>query len=451
MITRRDFLQAGVSGAMSLAALHARAFATAEDKPLRVGLIGCGWYGKTDLFHLIQVAPVDVVGLCDVDRQMVVEAAELVSQRQPSKKQPPTYGDYRKLLVDQRPEIVLIATPDHWHCLPMVEACKAGCDVYVQKPVSYDVVEAQAMLAAARKYKRTVQVGLQRRSTPHLLEARDQFIASGKLGKVAYVDIHSYYGGPDEFPPNAPPPTTLDWEMYVGPATWRDYNPGIHPRSWRACREFSNGHTGDLGVHLYDVVRYFLGLGWPKRIAASGGILMRRPDSTINLHDTQTALFDHGDVQVVWNQRNWGANPEPDYPWGATLYGDKGTLKISVWSYDYIPKEGGTKVHKTALEEREKYPEDVQHKATELFAAPGTRAHMRNFLTARQDGQMPVADIEQGYISSACCIMANLSMELGRSFQWDSTARRVVNDEDANRRLARAYRGDWKHPTPDNV
>ena len=192
---RRDLLKVGASGAVSLAAIQTRAFAAGNDQPIRVALIGSGWYGKTDLFHLIQVAPVEVVGLCDVDSQMVVEAAELVSQRQPSKKKPPTFGDYRELLAKQKPEVVLIGTPDHWHCLPMVEACKAGADVYVQKPISWDVVEGQAMVAAARKYNRTVQVGLQRRSTPHLLEARDKFIRSGKLGKIAYVDIHSYFGG----------------------------------------------------------------------------------------------------------------------------------------------------------------------------------------------------------------------------------------------------------------
>ncbi len=157
----------------------------------------------------------------------VDEAAELVSQRQPSKKRPPTFGDFRQFLKDQSPEVVLVGTPDHWHCLPMVEACKAGADVYVQKPISYDVIEGQAMVAAARKHNRTVQVGLQRRSTPHLLEARDQFIRSGKLGKVAAVDIHSYYGGPRNYPPNAPPPDYLDWEMYVGPATGATTIPGF--------------------------------------------------------------------------------------------------------------------------------------------------------------------------------------------------------------------------------
>jgi predicted dehydrogenase len=448
---RREFIQSGIGGAAALAALQVRAYAAADEKPLRVALIGCGWYGKTDLFHLIQVAPVEVVGLCDVDKRTVAEAAELVSHRQPSKKTPPTFGDYRKLLTAEQPEIVLIGTPDHWHCLPMVEACRAGADVYVQKPISYDVVEGQAMVAAARKHNRTVQVGLQRRSTPHLLEARDRFVRSGALGKVAYVDIHSYYGSPGEFPATEAPPEHLDWERYVGPAAWRDYNPGIHPRRWRACREFSNGQTGDLCVHFFDVTRYFLGLGWPKSISATGGILMRPAGTNVNTHDTQTALFDYGDVQVVWTQRNWGQNPDPEYPWGVTLYGDKGTLKLSIRSYDFIPKGGGEPVHGDFVDEREKHPEDLEHKETEIFAAPATRRHMKDFLAARQSGDRPVADIEEGHISSACCILANVSMELGRSLTWNAKTGRAENDDDANRRLTRDYRGEWEHPTPETV
>jgi predicted dehydrogenase len=451
MTNRREFLKAGVGSIACLNGLHAGTYAGGKEETLRVGLIGAGWYGKTDLFHLIQVAPVEVVGLCDVDRQLADEAAELVAGRQRSKKRPPVWQDYRQFLSAERADIVLIATPDHWHCLPMIEACKAGADVYLQKPVSYDVVEGQAMVAAARKYGRTVQVGLERRSTPHLIKARDRFIRSGKLGKIAYVDIHSYYGGPRDFPPNADPPAHLDWEMYVGPASWRDYNPGIHPRSWRACREFSNGQTGDLCVHFLDVVRYFLELGWPNRISASGGILMRSPDSNIKIHDTQTALFDYDDIQIVWNQRNWGQNPDPKYPWGATLYGDKGTLKLSVKSYDFIPMGTGSAEHGDFVDERDQYPEDLQHKATEIFAAPGTRGQLLNFLAARRNGARPVADIEEGHISSAICILANLSMELGRSFAWDPKAGQVIGDAEANRRLARDYRAAWQHPTPDNV
>lgn len=436
---------------VTLAGASHSLIAAEQEKPLRVALIGCGWYGKTDLFHLIQVAPVEVVGLCDVDRASVERAAELVASRQASKNKPALYNDYRKLLAEQRPEIVLVGTPDHWHCLPMIDACKAGADVYVQKPISYDVVEGQAMVAAARKYKRTVQVGLERRSTPHILEARDRYIRSGKLGKIAYVDIHSYYGSGPSFPAPSAPPAGMDWDMYVGPADWRAYSQGIHPRRWRDCREFSNGQTGDLCVHLFDVTRMFLDLRWPKSIAATGGILMRDRNSTVNVHDTQTALFDYGDVQVVWTQRNWGQNPEPDYPWGVTYYGDKGTLKLSVWQYDYIPKDGGSPVRVKAVEEREKYPEDVQHKETELFAAPANRRQMVNFLEARQSGQRPVADIEEGHISTACCILANVSMELGRGLRWDGDAGKVIGDDEANRRLTRAYRRPWKHPTPEEV
>jgi predicted dehydrogenase len=447
---RREFLKAGVGGAASLAMLQAGAFAAGGEESLRVGLIGCGWYGKTDLFHLIQVAPVEVVGLCDVDQRTLAEAADLVAQRQKSQRRPTLYGDFRRLLADEHPDIVLIGTPDHWHCLPMVEACKAGIDVYVQKPISYDVVEGQAMVAAARKYKRTVQVGLQRRSTPHLLEARERFIRSGKLGKIAQVEIHSYFGRASGFADSVAPPQHLDWEMYVGPAAWRDYSAGIHPRRWRDCREFSNGQTGDLCVHFFDVIRYFLDLGWPRQIAATGGILMDTAESKVTTHDTQTAFFDYGDLQVIWNQRNWGLSPEPDFPWGVTIYGDKGTLKLSVQSYNFIPNEG-TAVHQDFVDERQQYPEDERHQETEIFAAPATRRHLTNFLAARLNGERPVADIEEGYISSACCILANLSMELGRSLRWDGTAGQVVDDDEANRRLARNYRGTWVHPTANNV
>jgi predicted dehydrogenase len=415
-----------------------------------VGLVGCGWYGKTDLFHLMQVAPVEVVGLCDVDSVMREAAAALVAKRQPSGKSPPQFGDYRTLLAETKPEIVLVCTPDHWHCLPMIAACEAGADVYVQKPISFDCIEGRAMVAAARKHGRTVQVGLQRRSTPHLLDARDRFITSGRLGKIAAVDIHSYYGSREAFPPAAPVPPTLDWEMYCGPAPLVEYRPQIHPRSWRDCIEFSNGQTGDLCVHFYDLVRFFLGLSWPTRIAATGGALIRPADSFVKVHDTQTALFDHGPVQVVWTQRNWGENPDPDYPWGATLYGSQGTLRLSVAKWDFKPKDGGQAEHGDFLDEREKYPEDVAHQETEPFAAPATRRHMLDFLAARANGTRPVADIAEGHLSSAVCILANLSMRLGRSLSIDDTGN-VVDDDEANRLLAREYRAPWKHPTPETV
>ncbi|MBL8830225.1 MAG: Gfo/Idh/MocA family oxidoreductase, partial [Planctomycetaceae bacterium] len=191
-MNRRQLIRAGVAG-LAFPALQRLAYATALDKPKRVALIGSGWYGKCDLLRLIQTAPVEVVSLCDVDKKMVADAAELVASRQRSKKTPRTYGDYRELLKERDCDIVLVATPDHWHALPMIEAVKSGADVYVQKPTSVDVVESQAMLAAARKYGRVVQVGTQRRSTPHLIEARDRIVREGKLGQIGLVEIYCYY------------------------------------------------------------------------------------------------------------------------------------------------------------------------------------------------------------------------------------------------------------------
>src|SRR6266567_80952 len=221
-MNRRKFLQAGAAG-LALTGLAGYA-AEFSDPKKRVGLIGCGWYGKCDLFRLIQVAPVEVVSLCDVDKRMLAEAAEMVATRQISKKKPRTYGDYREMLKEKDLDLVLIETPDHWHALPMIAACEAGADLYCQKPISVDITEGKAMLAAARKHNRVVQIGTQRRSTPHLVEAKDRVIKEGKLGKVGLVEIYCYYHmRATGNPPEEQPPANLDYEMWSGPAPKRPY------------------------------------------------------------------------------------------------------------------------------------------------------------------------------------------------------------------------------------
>src|SRR6266704_1833398 len=188
-MNRRQFLKLGSAAAVALSAASYIPTTFAAEKSKRVGLIGTGWYGKADLFRLIQVAPVEVVSLCDVDKRLVAEAADMVAARQVSKKKPRTYGDYRQMLKEKDLDLVLIETPDHWHALPMIAACEARMDVWVQKPISVDIIEGQAMLAAARQHQRVVQVNTHRRSTPHLIEARDTLIKEGKLGRIAHVEI----------------------------------------------------------------------------------------------------------------------------------------------------------------------------------------------------------------------------------------------------------------------
>jgi predicted dehydrogenase len=447
---RRRFLQTGTAG-LAVSAAGGYAVEYADQKPRRVGLIGSGWYGKTDLFRLIQVAPVEVVSLCDVDQRMLAQAAEMVATRQASKRKPRTYGDYRQMLKEKDLDIVLIATPDHWHALAMIAAVQAGADVYVQKPISVDVVEGQAMLAAARKHGRVVQVGTQRRSTPHLVEARDRFIRQGRLGKIGLVEIYCYYHmRASSNPPDTPPPEYLDYEMWTGPAPMRPYNKLVHPGSWRAFMEYGNGIVGDMCIHMFDMVRWMLELGWPNRIASSGGILMDKA-SKANISDTQTATFDYEELKVIWQHRSWGAPPDPKYPWGATFYGDKGTLKASVFGYDFAPVGKGDPVHADVTYELEQYPEDKTEARLERHCAPAIRRHMQDLLAAIDSRGKPVADIEQGYISTASCILANVAMQLGRTLAWDPAAQRVVGDEEANRLLRRPYRRPWVHPEPGRV
>lgn len=450
-MNRRHFLKLGAAAATTLAAARFVPTTFAADNPKRIGLIGSGWYGKCDLFRLLQVAPVEVVSLCDPDSKMLDEAAEMVAARQASKKRPRTYKDYRELLKERDLDIAIICTPDHWHALPMIEACQAGADVYVQKPIGVDVIECQAMLAAARKHRRVVQVGTQRRSTPHLIEARDRIIREGKLGNIGAVEIYCYYHMRNRTnPPDIEPPEHLDYEMWTGPAPMRPFNRLVHPRGWRGFMEYGNGIVGDMAIHMFDMVRWMLDLGWPKRISSTGGILVQK-DMKVNITDTQTATFDYGDLQVTWNHRTYGAAPDPKYPWGATIYGDKGTLKAGLMSYDFIPQGPGEAIHRECVYELEEFPEDKTEKDLEKHVAPAIRGHMKDFLACIESRAKPVADIEQGHISSACCILANVALQVGRTLAWDATAGRVVGDDEANRLLRRPYRAPWVHPEPERV
>ena len=444
-ISRRRFLQTA-SASLAFSALGAYGVELVQ-RPRRVGLIGAGWYGKSDLFRLIQVAPVEVVAVCDPDRNMLSAAAELIGQRQKSKKVPQTYTDYRILLKEHQLDIALIGSPDHWHALQMSAAVDAGADVYVQKPISVDVLEGEAMVAAARKHKRVVQVGTQRKSTPHLIDVKKQIIAAGLLGNIGHVEMCCYFHmRANGNPPVEPVPSFLDYEMWTGPAPLRPYDGLPHKRWWRTFMEYGNGILGDMCVHMFDTARWMLNLGWPKRVSSAGGILVQK-DGKSNISDTQTATFEYDQFNCVWQHRSWGAPTDPDYPWALFIYGDKGTLKASTMRADFIPLDKKAKpLHFDCFYEREKYPEDLTEKDIELNAAPATRRHMLDFLAAIESRGRPIADIEAGHISTASCILANVAMKLGRKLVYDPQQRLVVGDPQATKLLRRPYRAPWVHP-----
>lgn len=417
-----------------------------RSKPWRVALIGTGWYGKSDLMRLMQVAHIDIVGICDVDKNQLKITQELIQQRTGSSRSIPSFNDYRKLLRSQQPEIVLIATPDHWHALQAIDAMNQGAHVYLQKPISLDILEGEAILQTAQRTNRVVQIGTQRRSTHHLIEAKKEILDSGLLGKISHVEMCCYY----HMRANRQPiieniPDHLDYEMYVGPAKYRPYDGLPHRGWWRALTEYSNGIMGDMCVHMYDTVRWMLHLGWPDEVYSTGGIYVQT-ESKANTPDTQTAIFKHSELNCTWQHRSWGQPTDPEYPWAFFIYGENGTLKGDVHKYEFIANDPARYRRSDVLYEKEKYPEDLSEADIELHTAPATRNHFVNFLHAIETNTQPVANLLEGHISTASCILANLSMELGRPLSYDNFSKSIIGDEEASKHLRKDYRGPWEHP-----
>ncbi|WP_395342595.1 Gfo/Idh/MocA family protein [Ningiella sp. W23] len=451
--SKRRFLNslAAIAGASMLSpsaiAKSSNESSSSANKAYRVSLIGCGWYGKSDLFKLIQVADVNVVGICDVDKHFLEETAVLVAQRQKNAQRPSMYTDYKKMLSETNSDIVIIGTPDHWHALQCIDAIKAGAHVFLQKPISVDVLEGEAILAAAKLTDSVVQIGMQRRMTPHLLNAKKEIVDSGKLGNISHVEMWCYFPmRANRNPPLQEVPDFFDYEAWAGPAPKRPYDGLPHKMWWRAFMEYSNGVSGDMCVHMYDTVRWLLGLGWPKRVSSTGGIYVQT-ESKANTPDTQNIVFEHDNLNCIWQHRTWGVPPNPDYPWAFALYGDKGTLVGSTMQADFTPVDKDAKaVHFDLVYEKEKYPKDMLEEDIEHNAAPATRLLLLDFIHAIETKRSPVSDLEQGHISTASCILANMSMNLGRPLSYDPINKIVVNDEEATSLLARKYRTGYIHP-----
>ena len=452
-MNRRTFVSS-LAAAGAVAATRSHLFAS-ESKPVpRVGIIGCGWYAGVNLAAFVRYAPVNVVALCDVNTHLLEKTLALVARHQSAV--PRTFADYRAMLAAGPLDIVLIATPDHWHALPAIAAMKAGADLYLEKPIGVDVIEGEALVAAARKYDRVVQVNTQRRSNPLYREARAKYITSGRLGKIGLVETYSYLGseGWSDGPvPDAPVPAHLNYDLWTGPAPLLPFKAIKEERGWRAFMEYGNGPVGNLGVHMLDKVRWLLGLGWPESVHSTGGIYVAK-NSFSNLPDTQHSVFHYPDLDITWEHRLWGGSPIPERhwtdQWGARLIGEHGTLNLTMFEYTFTPADGGPRegVHMLS---RTGDLANVDFTRAGPAYEETERLHVQDFMRARENRSRPVADIEQGHISSACCELAILSQELGRTLRYDPKLRTVPGDPEATRRLARPYRAPWVHPDPANV
>ncbi|MCX8038014.1 MAG: Gfo/Idh/MocA family oxidoreductase, partial [Candidatus Sumerlaeia bacterium] len=370
-------------------------------------------------------------------------AAESVEKRTGS--MPKKYKDFREMLHKEKPEICIVATPDHWHPLAMIEAVKAGAHVYVEKPISHTVREGRAMVKAAREAGRVVQVGTHRRISPHNVSGRE-FIRSGKVGKIGMVRAFVLYAGsgPEKPRKNVEPPKGLDWDLWCGPAPVRPYNGqpgGIHPRGFRQYLDYANGTLGDWGIHWLDQIRWILDLKYPKTVHSVGGRpikgkpVLTKEEQTTDAPDHQIATFQFDDLNVTWEHRQFGGNnAEKGESVGCYFYGDRGTFHMgwkSGWTfYPSNPKEA-------VITEKAQLNAPDDQNIKELWA---------DFLQCIKTGARPVSDIEEGHLSTAMSLLGMLSMKLGRSVVWDGEKEECVGDPEANKHLERPYRAPWVYP-----
>ncbi|MDR3634393.1 MAG: Gfo/Idh/MocA family oxidoreductase [Isosphaeraceae bacterium] len=445
-ITRRKFVRTTVAAGLAVAApaVHAQ---DKSEKKYNTALIGTGWWGTNIVREALRSGECRLVALCDVDDHQIDVAQAEISKV--SADTPKRYKDFRELLDREKPEIVICATPDHWHPLITIAAVKAGAHVCVEKPIGHTINEGKAMVKAARDYDRVVQVGTHRRVSPHNVAGRE-FLRSGKAGKIGMVRAFVHYGGGPEQPrKNTDPPKGLDWEMWCGPAPLRPYNGdtnnpwsgGIHPRGFRNYLDYANGTLGDWGVHWMDQILWIMDEQAPRKVYSVGGRPIKGPavltkdEQTSDAPDHQVSTFEFDRFSVSWEHRQFaGNNAEKGESVGCYFYGTEGTFHMG-WQQGWTFYPLDTK--KAAVHQEPTLHQPDDQNIRELWA---------DFLGAIKTGKRPVSDIEKIHLSTNMSLLGMLALKLGRGIEWDAEKQRVVGDEAANKLLSRAYRRPWEYP-----
>ncbi|MDR2704162.1 MAG: Gfo/Idh/MocA family oxidoreductase [Planctomycetaceae bacterium] len=431
-ISRRHFLSASVLTAAAVSFPTPAIFGTEKDKKYRVALVGCGWWGTNILNAALASKTVEPVALVDVDKRQL--ETELKNVKDKTGLEPKIFGDFREMLKQIKPDIVINATPDHWHALITIAACNAGAHVYVEKPICHTINEGIAMVKTARETKRTVQVGTHRRVSPHN-QAAMEFLKSGKLGKIGHVRAFvNYPGGTGRATPDAPVPDGLDWDFWCGPAPLLPYNPRIHPKGFRQFMEFANGQISDWGIHWLDQVLWWSQEEqYPKSVASTGGRFVLEDNST--WYDTQHVVYQFEKFDLAWEHRLYSGNPPEKHNIGIYFYGTNGVLHLG-WQDGWSYYPNGTNKEPAEHGEPKLDKPDDQNIAN-LWA---------DFIDAIQTGRKPIADIENGHRSTTLALLGVLSQKLGRGIVWDGKNQTTPNDPEAVKLLARKYREPWKYP-----
>jgi len=423
---RRKFLEITSMGSAALASSFYIPIIP-QDRKLRIGLIGAGWYGMVITTAALKSGGVEVIGICDIDSEHLKSSADEVEKLQGSR--PKTFKYYNDLLDMKGLEALFIGTIPHWHALQFIAACKKGLDIYCEKPLSYDVQEGLAMVDAARKAGNIVQIGFQRRQAGSYKKAKE-LIESGRIGDVHRIMAQIHYNPGKQDTTIQQPPASLDWEEWCGPAPKLDYRPSIGHRSWRLEKEYGNGHLVDWGIHHIDIIRKIMDENMPERFNVSGGIYVL--ENQITTPDTLTAEMAFKKAPVLWQHRLWGnGDVTREFNNGIFFYGEKGTLFVEDSKLILFPagKEG----------QKEEMPVP-----TPLMQ----ENHVENFLKAvrSKDRNLITCTPEDAFRSTATVQLAMISYYTGSTVNWDEERNEITGNPEASSLLKRDYRGKYKHP-----
>jgi predicted dehydrogenase len=418
-VDRRHFLKTSAATLTTMSALTAAAAADRPNDKIILAVMGVNGRGRDLLHGFSALDDVHIAYICDPDDRVIPKALAAINSRQ--QRPPKVERDVRRILEDKDVTALVIAAPDHWHALATVWACQAGMHVYVEKPISHNLVEGRRMVEAARKYDRVVQVGTQRRSAAYFASAVE-FVRSGQLGKVPFVRTWIAGNRPSiGHKADGPTPSGVDYDLWSGPAPVRPFNANRFHYVWHWHWDYGTGELGNNGIHALDAARWLLGLEAPLRVTAGGGKFFYDDDQ--QTPDTMIVSFEFPNTCVTWEHRIWSKTGIEGRPYGVVLYGQKGTLVFDDKGWHVVDGI------------------EASDKAGEI-----EKPHFRNFLDSIKEHKRPNADIEEGHKSTRLCHLGNIAFRVGRKLSFDAERETLFNDVEANRLLHRDYRKPFVLP-----
>jgi predicted dehydrogenase len=452
-MNRRSFAKRSGAGLIA-------AYASSRDRVLganqriRCGFIGVGNMGRGNLRDFLKCENAEVVAVCDVWQPHLDRAVEISSGK------PAAYPDFRRVLDRKDVDVVVISTPDHWHAYMTIEACKAGKDIYVEKPLAHNIHEGRRMVEAARKNNRVVQCGTQQRSGRHYQEVVE-FIRSGKLGKVNRVATWNYQNespfGMGDFPDSEAPPG-LDYNLWLGPAPKKPFNPNRFIFNFRYFWDYAGGYATDWGVHHIDTVQWVMNVQAPTKVSALGGKYGIQDNR--ETPDTLEVIYEYPTFLLSYSNRLLNADPLHNRSYGVAFYGTDATLVVDRSGYDVLPETHGTfekmepfykRDLAAAKAGRSLYPWGSERdvwlgRAATVRGEPGPEMHLehvKNFLDCVASRKKPASDVEVTHYSTATTHLANISYQTGRTIRWDSQQEQTMDDVEAAKLLRREGRAPW--------